>query len=102
MTLAPGPAHGSLRIILAIPFFCSGMGFVLWSVVRGMDRVERVNALLPREERFDTFFWGPEKSLRFRRTHKALFPGDRGLWKDWGLMLIGVLLEGAAMFLLFS
>ena len=77
------------------------MGFVLWSIVRGMDRVERVNALLPAEQRFNPFFWGPDKHLRFRRTYKALFPGDLGLWKDLGLMLIGVALEGTAVLLFF-
>ena len=65
-----------------------------------MDRVERVNELLPWEQQFNPFFWGPQKNLRFRRTHKALFPGDNGPWRDVSLMFTGVLLDIAALFLL--
>ena len=66
-----------------------------------MDRVERVNKVLPPEKQFNPFFWGPEKNLHFRRTYKALFPRDNGPWKDVGLMFMGILLDIAGLFLFF-
>jgi hypothetical protein len=39
--------------------------------------------------------------LRFRRTYKALFPGDNGPWKDVVLMSMGILLDVAGLFLFF-
>ena len=101
MTETAGFHPAVWRVILAILSFCTGAGIILWGVVRGMERVERVNSRLPVAEQFGAFFWGPEKGQRFRRTYKLLFPGDNGPLKDIALMFAGVLLEGIGVFLFF-
>jgi len=89
------------RVILAIVSFCAGAGIILGGVVRGMERVERVNSRWPESEQFAAFFWVPEKLQRFQRTYKALFPGDKGPLKDIALVFVGVSLEGIGVFLFF-
>jgi hypothetical protein len=95
-------SHHGLRQAVGIPLLCAGVGFTLWSFVRSMRRIQQVNEMLPPEEQFYEFWWGPEKKMRFDRTYKNLFPGDKGLWKDSGLMLLGVALDGLGLWFFFQ
>ncbi|HWZ98036.1 MAG TPA: hypothetical protein VN025_09765 [Candidatus Dormibacteraeota bacterium] len=71
-------SHHGLRQAVGIPFLCAGVGFTLWSFVRSMKRIQQVNEM------------------------KNLFPGDKGLSKDSGLMLLGVALDGLGLWFFFQ
>src|SRR5579859_8206292 len=55
MTETAGFHPAVWRVILAILSFWTGAGIILWGVVRGMERVERVNSRLPVAEQFGAF-----------------------------------------------
>lgn len=48
--------------MLGLLLLCVGVGATLTSVVLRMDLVNRVNDLLPKEEQFEPFLWGPKSS----------------------------------------
>jgi hypothetical protein len=64
--------------------------------------VEKLNALLPAEERFSLLGWYFGKLLRFSRLYRARFPHDL-LWRAWMSTITGlfVALLAAASTLLY-
>ena len=71
-------AANVVRIAAVILCFSAMAACFLWSVIIGLDRVERVNERLPVDQQFETLWWGPMKRLRFESEYVRLFP-DRGL-----------------------
>jgi len=79
-----------IRMAAGILCFSGMAACFLWSVIIGLDRVERVNERLPVDKQFEALWWGPMKRLRFEAEYVRLFP-DRGLRrKERLLFLLGM------------
>jgi len=89
----------TLRIAAGLLCFCAMVTCILWAVVVGIDRVEKVNASLPPWEKigYPLGFTGPERNWRFEEEYERLFP-DRALHRKerWLWLLGAISLAGLA------
>ena len=80
--------------LVGIALFLFMMTFVLVS----LERVEKVNDLLPRDQRFQALGWYYGKRRRFEKAHERLFPDRKHRRKERTLMLLGAIaLLGACL-----
>jgi hypothetical protein len=83
---------------VGIALFLFMMASVLWGVVLSLDRVEKVNELLPEDQRFQALGWYYGKRRRFEKENERPFPGRRLRRKERTLMLLtAITLLGACL-----
>jgi hypothetical protein len=84
----------------ALLCFCIMAACILWAVVISLDRVEQVNARLPKEKQFEAPGWWATKRWRFEKEYERLFPDralrrkERLLWLLGALALLGAFFFG--------
>ncbi len=67
------------------------MTFVLLGVVVSLERVEKVNDLLPEDQRFQALGWYYGKRRRFEKEYERLFPDRKHRRKERILVLLGAI-----------
>jgi len=77
--------------LVGIALFLFMMTFVLGGLVVSLERVEKVNDLLPQDQRFQALGWYYGKRRRFEKEYERLFPDRKLRRKERTPMLLGTI-----------